>query len=537
MDVDGNMVSSVTLQPWTSELVLLQGPLPPSIVAMPSKEVCSPDSIVLTAAPSGGTFEWTIKGPAGTETINGNKVVLKSPGEYALSVVRILGGELSAAVIDTVVIKDISTFPLWFADNDGDGFGAGAGQQFCTPPGAGWALQQGDCNDANAAINPNATEICDGIDNNCNGITDESGPISKPGDIAGPIGVCRGASNQVFSVAPVAGATSYQWIIPNGATGSSGTNSISLNFSNTYNTGMVAVRALNGCTQSTLAVLQVKYYASKPGQPGFIRGKNLGTCTGNELYSVAEVGNATSYTWVAPANTHIVSGQGTNRIELSFAPGFVSGNLSVTASNCVGTGAARTMMLRTIPAIPAAIVGPEMVCPGQTGIKFSTTGLAGVTYNWIVPTGATITNGQGTATITVTWGTVAGNVRVSAENICGVSSQRNKSVGMQICPSTITMAKAEELGLAPEESNLAVKLWPNPVRDVLMITLEEFVPNRQLELVLLQANGRVCKSQKMIPVIQGQQVRMDVSNASAGYYNLLVNQSGKTISRKVIIQR
>jgi hypothetical protein len=108
---------------------------------------------------------------------------------------------------------------------------------------------------------------------------------------------------------------------------------------------------------------------------------------------------------------------------------------------------------------------------------------------------------------------------------------------MQICPSTITMAKAEELGLAPEESNLAVKLWPNPVRDVLMITLEEFVPNRQLELVLLQANGRVCKSQKMIPVIQGQQVRMDVSNASAGYYNLLVNQSGKTISRKVIIQR
>lgn len=42
------------------------------------------------------------------------------------------------------------------ADNDGDGYG----------------VCMGDCNDNNANIRPNAPEVCDGIDNNCNGKID-----------------------------------------------------------------------------------------------------------------------------------------------------------------------------------------------------------------------------------------------------------------------------------------------------------------------------------------------------------------------------
>ena len=38
----------------------------------------------------------------------------------------------------------------------------------------GYSISDGDCNDLNSMINPNAIEICDELDNNCDGNIDES---------------------------------------------------------------------------------------------------------------------------------------------------------------------------------------------------------------------------------------------------------------------------------------------------------------------------------------------------------------------------
>ncbi len=62
---------------------------------------------------------------------------------------------------------------LYFPDADKDGYGTGSGVQLCGPIGGNTATVGGDCNDGNAAIYPGAAEICDGVDNNCNGQTDE----------------------------------------------------------------------------------------------------------------------------------------------------------------------------------------------------------------------------------------------------------------------------------------------------------------------------------------------------------------------------
>ena len=65
----------------------------------------------------------------------------------------------------------------WFEDADGDSFGTSSSQvSACAQP-SGFADNAGDCNDivgAGETINPNASEICDGIDNDCDGAIDDS---------------------------------------------------------------------------------------------------------------------------------------------------------------------------------------------------------------------------------------------------------------------------------------------------------------------------------------------------------------------------
>ena len=61
----------------------------------------------------------------------------------------------------------------YFVDADGDGVGAGNAVLFCSNPGAGYSMLDTDCDDNNAAISPNAIEVCNGLDENCNGESDE----------------------------------------------------------------------------------------------------------------------------------------------------------------------------------------------------------------------------------------------------------------------------------------------------------------------------------------------------------------------------
>jgi hypothetical protein len=66
-------------------------------------------------------------------------------------------------------------FSNYFADNDGDGFGNPAQATSSCSPINGMVTNNGDCNDANANINPNAEEIGgNGIDENCDGQIDNS---------------------------------------------------------------------------------------------------------------------------------------------------------------------------------------------------------------------------------------------------------------------------------------------------------------------------------------------------------------------------
>lgn len=96
----------------------------------------------------------------------------------------------------------------------------------------------------------------------------------------------------------------------------------------------------------------------------------------------------------------------------------------------------------TVNPLPVPVVtGPDPVCVSTAGSTstYSTTSVAGHTYNWTV-TGGTITAGQGTNLITVTW-TTAGSQTVSVtESITSSGCSANATKTVTVNPKPVTSA-------------------------------------------------------------------------------------------------
>ncbi|MEL6348332.1 MAG: putative metal-binding motif-containing protein, partial [Myxococcota bacterium] len=71
----------------------------------------------------------------------------------------------------------------WYADGDEDGFGdADVPTVACAQP-AGYVRDDTDCDDDAVAVNPDAVEICNAVDDNCNRFIDDDDPTLDDGDV------------------------------------------------------------------------------------------------------------------------------------------------------------------------------------------------------------------------------------------------------------------------------------------------------------------------------------------------------------------
>ena len=65
------------------------------------------------------------------------------------------------------------TEQAWYQDNDDDGFGNPDSNIFACLNPSGYVGNAQDCDDDNSEVHPNAIEVCDTIDNNCNSYIDD----------------------------------------------------------------------------------------------------------------------------------------------------------------------------------------------------------------------------------------------------------------------------------------------------------------------------------------------------------------------------
>jgi hypothetical protein len=428
------------------------------------------------------------------------------------------------------------TFVVYYADLDGDTYGNFANSvSTCNGAPVGYVLNSGDCNDAVAAINPGATEICaNGIDDNCNGSVDEgctAGCTNAPtanagtgssicngstialngsigggatngtwsggsgnfqnasvlntvytpssadylagsvtltlttdapvgctaavstvtytftalpspiGAISGPSSLCNPSTAATFtySVAPVAGITTYTWSVPANTTivSGQGTTSLVVKWSalaiHNGVAGLVSVvgNNSNGCGTAIPSTLGISIQLQVPVTPPSISGTQA-VCPGDVVtYSIALVARADNYTWSVPAGAQILSGQGSNMISVQYNGAFVGGNMSVTANNGCGSSPARLQALvRNVLPASASITGPVNGVCNLNGVVFTAASITGASsYLWTVPAGASIVGSASGSSITVNFGTISsGAVTVAGVNNCGAGAVRSLTI-------------------------------------------------------------------------------------------------------------
>jgi hypothetical protein len=120
-------------------------------------------------AASGGTttfaIDWTAPASQGDVELFAFALAVNDDG-------RSTGDSYGTAYLSLVYGCSGSTY---YADYDLDGYGGTLAnpRRACSPPDS-YALMNGDCDDYDPKLNPGASELCNGKDDNCNGSIDEN---------------------------------------------------------------------------------------------------------------------------------------------------------------------------------------------------------------------------------------------------------------------------------------------------------------------------------------------------------------------------
>jgi hypothetical protein len=179
-------------------------------------------------------------------------------------------------------------------------------------------------------------------------------------------------------------------------------------------------------------------------------------------YSVVNT-TGSNYAWTITGGV-VASGAGTNSITVNW--GSVGlGNVSVvetSASGCVGTAVNKGVTISSTP-LTSPIVGGTTMCVGGVG-TYTVVNNTGSTYAWLI-TGGNVSSGQGTNSITVSWGSGgSGNVQVTETFSChdnvtppfGISYVQGSPVNL---PVTIGATSPNVFGLGTVCQNSAGDMY------------------------------------------------------------------------------
>ena len=158
----------------------------------------------------------------------------------------------------------------------------------------------------------------------------------------------------------------------------------------------------------------------EPAAPVITGDDMLCTDQTNIIYTIP-LTPGSSYTWTVPASVGTkVFDANSNAIIINAATTAGSGTITVTEENSFGcTGPAGSFDVDVMAPAPVSVIGgDDIVCALETGV-YSVPNNAGSVYTWTLPTGAALIGDPSAASITVTFGTISGNITVREVNAAG----------------------------------------------------------------------------------------------------------------------
>ncbi len=240
--------------------------------------------------------------------------------------------------------------------------------------------------------------------------------------INGPASVCVNSTGNVYFTEP--GMTVYFWTISAGGviTAGAGTDIITVTW-NTTGAQSLSVDYANANSCNAVAATLYPVTVNPLPVPTIIGPTPVCAGSTGNIYST-EVG-MTGYTWNISAGGTIISGTGTDAITVTWniaGPQTLSVNYTNANSCQAATPFVKNITVNPLP-VPS-VSGPAFVCETSTGNIYSTQpGQSG--YLWNVPVGGSITGGQFSPTIAVTWNTAGPqtvSVGYSDANSCFATS-------------------------------------------------------------------------------------------------------------------
>lgn len=196
---------------------------------------------------------------------------------------------------DYWIIKLSAEVPanVYYADADADGYGNPSKDTIALSQPAGYVTDGTDCNDQEAAIHPGATDLCNQLDDNCDGVIDENS-IAAALTPTGIVQVCKGTP--LTMVANTGSGITYIWIKDGQVINNANGNQYTTNKKGTYT--VAESNVFNCFSTSPSTVLQT---LSKPPATVTPLG-DLDICLTGSVTLQANGGNNLSYLWKKNGN-------------------------------------------------------------------------------------------------------------------------------------------------------------------------------------------------------------------------------------------